>query len=77
MPHQQFLQVLEILSLKNLMQLLAQAVMSVGAVKAVEIGDGTEVAHMNGSEDNDGFHFKNGHNSQNYQSRRWHYGRYQ
>ena len=38
---------------------LAQAVMSVGAVKAVEIGDGTEVAHMNGS-DNDGFHFENG-----------------
>ena len=39
---------------------LAQAVMSVGAVKAVEIGDGTEVAHMNGSDDNDGFHFENG-----------------
>ena len=36
---------------------LAQAVMSIGAVKAVEIGDGTEVAHMNGSDDNDGFHF--------------------
>ncbi len=39
---------------------LAQAVMSVGAVKAVEIGDGTEVAHMNGSDDNDGFHSKTG-----------------
>ena len=37
-------------------QCSAQAVMSVGAVKAVEIGDGTDVAHMNGSEDNDGFH---------------------
>ena len=35
--------------------MLSQAVMSVGAVKAVEIGDGIQVAHMKGSEDNDGF----------------------
>ncbi len=34
---------------------LAKAVMSIGAVKAVEIGDGTRVARMRGSEDNDGF----------------------
>ena len=34
--------------------------MSVGAVKAVEIGDGKEVAHMKGSGDNDGFHADNG-----------------
>ena len=37
---------------------LSQAVMSIGAVKAVEIGDGIRVAHMNGSEDNDGFTIK-------------------
>ncbi len=41
--------------------MLAQAVMSVGAVKAVEIGAGTAVAHMNGSENNDGFHTDQGH----------------
>lgn len=35
--------------------MLAQAVMSIGAVKAVEIGDGVKVAQMNGSEDNDSF----------------------
>ena len=34
---------------------LAQAMMSIGAVKAVEIGDGIAVAGMKGSEDNDGF----------------------
>lgn len=34
---------------------LAKAVMSIGAVKAVEIGDGTKVAKMKGSENNDGF----------------------
>ena len=38
--------------------MLSQAVMSVGAVKAVEIGDGIQVAHMKGSEDNDGFLIK-------------------
>ena len=38
--------------------MLSQAVMSIGAVKAVEIGDGIQVAHMNGSEDNDGFTIK-------------------
>ena len=35
--------------------LLAQAVMSIGAVKAVEIGDGIAVANANGSDNNDGF----------------------
>lgn len=35
---------------------LAQAVMSIGSVKAVEIGDGIQVSKMLGSENNDGFH---------------------
>ena len=39
---------------------LTQAVMSIGAVKAVEIGDGFQVSRMKGSEDNDGFHTENG-----------------
>ena len=39
---------------------LAQAVMSVGAVKAVEIGDGFQVTSLNGSTDNDGFCNENG-----------------
>ena len=34
---------------------LAQALMSIGAVKAVEIGDGIAVGKMNGSTNNDGF----------------------
>lgn len=34
---------------------LAQGIMSIGAVKAVEIGDGCSVSRMHGSEDNDGF----------------------
>ncbi|MGN0154599.1 MAG: chorismate synthase [Lachnospiraceae bacterium] len=34
---------------------LAKALMSIGAVKCVEIGDGIQVAAMAGSEDNDGF----------------------
>ena len=40
--------------------MLAHAVMSIGAVKAVEIGDGTAVSQMNGSTDNDGFTCENG-----------------
>lgn len=39
---------------------LAKAVMSIGAVKAFEIGDGTKVAHMHGSENNDCFCMKDG-----------------
>lgn len=39
---------------------LAQAVMSIGAVKAVEIGDGISTASMLGSENNDGFHAEAG-----------------
>jgi chorismate synthase len=35
--------------------LLSKAVMSIGAVKAVEIGDGTKVSEKNGSENNDEF----------------------
>lgn len=35
--------------------LLSQAVMSIGAVKAVEFGDGISVSRMKGSEDNDAF----------------------
>lgn len=34
---------------------LAKAIMSIGAVKAVEIGDGTQVAMRKGSENNDAF----------------------
>ena len=34
---------------------LAQAVMSIGAVKGVEIGEGFHAAEMRGSQDNDGF----------------------
>lgn len=39
---------------------LAKAVMSIGAVKAFEIGDGTKVARMHGSENNDCFCIKDG-----------------
>ena len=35
--------------------MLAQAVMSIGAVKGVEIGEGFHVSQMRGSQDNDGF----------------------
>ena len=34
---------------------LAQAVMSIGAVKAVEVGEGMNAANLNGSTDKDGF----------------------
>lgn len=40
---------------------LAKAIMSIGAVKAVEIGDGTKVTTMTGSEDNDGFAIDEAH----------------
>lgn len=39
---------------------LAQAVMSIGAVKAIEIGDGTAVAASIGSENNDNFYIDHG-----------------
>lgn len=39
---------------------LAKAIMSIGAVKAVEIGDGTAVAKANGSTNNDAFCLENG-----------------
>ncbi|MDE6890626.1 MAG: chorismate synthase [Lachnospiraceae bacterium] len=39
---------------------LAKAIMSVGAVKAVEIGDGVQVSKSAGSENNDSFVFENG-----------------
>ncbi len=39
---------------------LARAVMSIGAVKAVEIGDGTSSALRKGSENNDSFRIKDG-----------------
>lgn len=35
--------------------LFARALMSIGAVKAVEVGDGILVSNLNGSTDNDGF----------------------
>jgi chorismate synthase len=40
--------------------LLASAVMSIGAVKAVEIGDGTAVSTLTGRENNDPFTTENG-----------------
>lgn len=40
---------------------LAKAVMSIGAVKAVEIGDGCAVSQRKGSENNDPFRLKDGH----------------
>jgi len=39
---------------------LAKAIMSIGAVKAVEIGDGVAVSKSNGSENNDSFCIKDG-----------------
>lgn len=39
---------------------LAKAIMSIGAVKAVEIGDGTEVSSRHGSENNDAFRMQEG-----------------
>lgn len=39
---------------------LAKAMMSIGAVKAVEIGDGVEVSKTNGSTNNDAFCIQNG-----------------
>ncbi len=39
---------------------LARAVMSIGAVKAVEIGDGAEVSQRRGSENNDAFRIQDG-----------------
>ena len=39
---------------------LASAIMSIGAVKAVEIGDGIEVSSRKGSENNDAFCMKDG-----------------
>ena len=40
---------------------LGSALFSIGAVKAVDIGDGTEVSRKRGSENNDGMHMENGH----------------
>lgn len=39
---------------------LAKAVMSIGAVKGVEIGDGFNCATMLGSDNNDAFHYEDG-----------------
>lgn len=39
---------------------LAHAVMSIGSVKAVEIGDGVSVSQANGSSNNDAFYTENG-----------------
>lgn len=39
---------------------LAKAIMSIGAVKSVEIGDGAIAAKSNGSLNNDGFYMENG-----------------
>lgn len=39
---------------------LGKAILSIGAVKGFEIGDGFEVANMRGSENNDQFHMEDG-----------------
>ena len=39
---------------------ISKAIMSIGAIKGIEIGDGFEVAKMSGSTDNDGFSIENG-----------------
>lgn len=39
---------------------IAKAIMSIGAVKGVEIGDGFAAAMLSGSTDNDGFEYKDG-----------------
>lgn len=39
---------------------LAKSIMSIGAIKGVEIGDGFKTAYMAGSENNDGFSIANG-----------------
>ncbi|XCP87046.1 chorismate synthase [Roseburia hominis] len=39
---------------------LAKAILSIGAVKGFEIGDGFAAASSRGSENNDGFHYENG-----------------
>lgn len=39
---------------------IAKAIMSIGAVKAVEIGDGIEAATRHGSDNNDSFYIKDG-----------------
>ena len=39
---------------------LAKAIMSIGAVKAVEIGDGYKVSSRYGTDNNDAFHMENG-----------------
>ena len=44
---------------------LAKAVMSIGAVKAVEIGDGTMVSRSPGSENNDSFYYPEHDNAGN------------
>lgn len=40
---------------------LGKAIFSIGAVKAVEIGDGVKAASMRGSENNDGFYLEENH----------------
>lgn len=40
---------------------LSKAIMSIGAIKAIEIGDGIETAVRHGSENNDAFRMENGH----------------
>lgn len=39
---------------------LAKAIMSIGAVKGVELGDGFAASNLKGSENNDGFSYTNG-----------------
>ncbi len=56
---------------------LAKAVMSIGAVKGVEIGEGFASSLLLGSQNNDPFYCENGQSIQEEQPRRRHPGRHQ
>ena len=56
---------------------LAKAVMSIGAVKGVEIGDGFLAAASRGSKNNDGFYMDHGEVKKTYQPQRRHSGRHE
>ena len=50
---------------------LAKAVMSIGAIKGIEFGDGFKVTELTGSTDNDGFKIENDTIEKNFKPCRW------
>ena len=60
MPHQRYSCRTRDPVFDKLNAVLAHALMSIGAVKAVEVGDGIAVTSLKGSTDNDGFTVKDG-----------------